>query len=127
MSAKSAVLSKQAPAPAPFFSQAVKCNGMVYCSGALGVDPATGKLVDGLEKQTEQCLTNLSNILDAAGSSIDNVVKVNIFITDMQNFGGVNNVYMKVFNKGVKPCRTCVAVKELPMGGIVEIECTAHL
>lgn len=74
-----------------------------------------------------QALANLSAVLDAAGSSIDNVVKVNIFLADMKDFAPMNEVYAKVFNKEPKPCRTCVAVHQLPFGTDVEIECTAHL
>ena len=73
-----------------------------------------------------QSLANLSAVLDAAGSSIDNVVKVNIFLTDMADFAAINEVYDKVFHKEPKPCRTCVAVHQLPLGTDVEIECTAH-
>lgn len=78
------------------------------------------------EKQ-EQALTNLSAVLTAAGSSIDNVVKVNVFLTDMKDFAAMNEVYAKVFSKDPKPVRTCVAVHQLPLGTDVEIELTAHL
>jgi len=72
-------------------------------------------------------LKNLSAVLDAAGSSIDNVVKVNVFLTNMENFAAMNAVYDKVFSKEPKPVRTCVAVYQLPLGTDVEIELTAHL
>jgi 2-iminobutanoate/2-iminopropanoate deaminase len=72
-------------------------------------------------------LKNLTAILEAAGTSIDNVVKVNVFLTDMANFAAMNKVYMEVFSKDPKPVRTCVAVHQLPMGTDVEIELTAHL
>jgi len=75
----------------------------------------------------EQVLKNLSGVLEAAGSSIDNVIKVNIFITNMENFAAVNAVYSKWFSKDPKPARSCVAVFQLPLGTDVEIECTAHL
>jgi reactive intermediate/imine deaminase len=74
-----------------------------------------------------QSLANLSAVLEASGSSIDNVVKVNIFLTDIADFATINTVYDKVFHKEPKPCRTCVAVHQLPLGTDVEIECTAHL
>jgi 2-iminobutanoate/2-iminopropanoate deaminase len=74
-----------------------------------------------------QALVNLAAVLEAAGSSIDNVVKVNIFLTDMANFAAMNKAYEAVFNKDPKPCRTCVAVHQLPLGTDVEIECTAYL
>lgn len=79
-----------------------------------------------MDKQA-QALKNLSAVLDAAGSSIDNVVKVNVFLTRMEDFAAMNKVYAEVFSKDPKPCRTCVAVHQLPLGTDVEIECTAHL
>ncbi|KAK0115579.1 hypothetical protein ONS95_000146 [Cadophora gregata] len=128
MAAKTAVVTDKAPPPLPFFSQAIKCNGMVYCSGSIGMDPVAAKLVEGgVEKRTEQALANLSAVLTAAGSSIDNVVKVNVFLTDMKDFAAMNEVYAKVFSKDPKPVRTCVAVHQLPLGTDVEIELTAHL
>ncbi|CAG8978928.1 hypothetical protein HYALB_00011190 [Hymenoscyphus albidus] len=153
---KEAVLTDKAPAPLAFFSQAIKCQGMVYCSGSIGVDPATGKIVEtGIQGRTEQILKNLAAVLEAAGSSIDNCVKgipshpftssslspllyplatfkrheipthkikVNVFITKMENFAAMNEVYAKVFTKDPKPVRTCVAVFELPLGTDVEID-----
>ncbi|KAL5314567.1 hypothetical protein ACEPPN_017207 [Leptodophora sp. 'Broadleaf-Isolate-01'] len=128
MAAKTAVVTDKAPPPLPFFSQAIKCNGMVYCSGSIGMDPISMKLVEGsIELRTEQALANLTAVLEAAGSSIDNVVKVNVFLTDMKDFAAMNGVYAKVFNKDPKPVRTCVAVHQLPLGTDVEIELTAHL
>ncbi|KAH8679859.1 Endoribonuclease L-PSP/chorismate mutase-like protein [Tricladium varicosporioides] len=125
---KEVVLTDKAPVPLPFYSQAIKCQGMVYCSGAVGMDPATNKLVEGsIGDRTHQCLKNLSAVLEAAGSSIDNVVKVNVFITNMENFAAMNKVYESYFTKGAKPVRTCVAVFQLPLGTDVEIECVAHL
>ncbi|KAH6702960.1 Endoribonuclease L-PSP/chorismate mutase-like protein [Leptodontidium sp. MPI-SDFR-AT-0119] len=128
MAAKTAVVTDKAPPPLPFFSQAIKCNGMVYCSGSIGMDPISMKLVEGsIELRTEQALANLTAVLEAAGSSIDNVVKVNVFLTDIKDFAAMNGVYAKVFNKDPKPVRTCVAVHQLPLGTDVEIELTAHL
>ncbi|CAL3972245.1 hypothetical protein PZA11_004586 [Diplocarpon coronariae] len=125
--AKEAVYTPKAPEPLPFFSQAIKSGGMVYCSGSIGVDPATKALVEGgVEARTEQALQNLSEVLLAAGSSIDNVVKVNIFLTDMKDFVAMNAVYERVFHAAPKPVRTCVAVHQLPLGTDVEIELTAH-
>ncbi|KAL2063732.1 hypothetical protein VTL71DRAFT_5537 [Oculimacula yallundae] len=126
MASKTAVSTDKAPAPLPFFSQGIKCNGMVYCSGSIGMDPVSGKMVEGsIEARTEQALLNLSAVLEAAGSSLDNAVKVNIFITDMKDFAAMNSVYAKFFTKDPKPVRTCVAVHQLPLGTDVEIEVTA--
>jgi reactive intermediate/imine deaminase len=88
----------------------------------------TGDFGNGVLTQTQkQALTNLSEVLKAAGSSIDNVVKVNVFLTNMENFAAMNKVYDGFFSKEPKPVRTCVAVHQLPLGTDVEIELTAHL
>ncbi|TVY29967.1 RutC family protein [Lachnellula hyalina] len=114
---KEAVKTDKAPLPLPFFSQAIKCQGMVYCSGSIGTDPVTMKLVEGgVADRTEQALKNLSAVLEAAGSSIDNAVKVNVFLTNMENFAAMNKVYDGFFSKEPKPVRTCVAVHQLPLG-----------
>ncbi|PMD16426.1 hypothetical protein NA56DRAFT_708955 [Hyaloscypha hepaticicola] len=128
MTLKESVLTDKAPAPMPLFSQAIKCNGMVYCSGSIGIEPTSMKIVEGgVADRTKQALTNLSEVLKAAGSSIGNVVKVNIFITNMENYAAMNKAYETFFSKEPKPCRTCVAVHQLPLGTDVEIELTAHL
>ncbi|KAI8711042.1 hypothetical protein NCS52_01517700 [Fusarium sp. LHS14.1] len=116
------------PPPMPCLSQGVKIGDLVFVSGSLGVDPSTGKFVEGtVAARTTQILKNISNILEAAGTSIDNVVKVKVFFDDMSNFDTMNKAYYEVFNAGVRPVRTCVAVKQLPFGADVEIEATAHL
>ncbi|KAL8630419.1 hypothetical protein Q9189_003903, partial [Teloschistes chrysophthalmus] len=126
-SMKKAVRTDKAPPPLPFFSQAIVCQGMVYCSGSIGMSPITKQLVEtGVGDRTAQALNNLSAVLEEAGSSLKNVVKVNIFLSDMTNFAAMNRVYNTFFAEP-KPCRTCVAVKELPMKTDVEIECIAHL
>ncbi|KAL8672011.1 MAG: hypothetical protein Q9168_003516 [Polycauliona sp. 1 TL-2023] len=122
-----AVHTDRAPPPLPFFSQAIVCNGMVYCSGQIGTSPITKQLVDGgVGDRTAQALHNLFAVLEAAGSSMRNVVECNVFLTDMTNFAAMNRVYDTFFDHP-KPSRTCVAVKELPMKTDVEIKCIAHL
>ena len=93
-------------------------------SGQLGIDPATGKLPEGVAAQTEQSLKNIRALLAAAGAGIENVVKTTVFITNMADFPLVNAEYSKVFAEN-PPARSCVAVKELPLGGLVEIEVLA--
>ncbi|KAM6479585.1 hypothetical protein H0G86_013286 [Trichoderma simmonsii] len=101
---KEAVLTDKAPLPLPIFSQAIKCGPMVYCSGSVGMNPNTNTLIEGeVGARAEQCLKNLSVILEEAGSSLDKVVKVNIFLTNMESFAPVNMVYEKYFNKEPKP------------------------
>ncbi|KAI1843002.1 hypothetical protein JX265_001714 [Neoarthrinium moseri] len=101
------VYTDKAPKPLPQFSQAVKYNGMVYCSGNIGLDPATFKMVDGgIKEQTRQALRNLSAVLAEAGSSFNNVVKVNIFITTMDNFSTMNEAFDEFFTQDIKPVST---------------------
>ncbi|KAF7540716.1 hypothetical protein G7054_g1170 [Neopestalotiopsis clavispora] len=127
-SVKQEVRTDGAPAPLPFYSQGVTVGDMVYVSGSLAIDPATGKFVEGtVADRTRQILKIISNILEAAGSHIDKAVKINVFLTDMANFDAMNGAYHETFNKGVRPIRTCVAVKELPFGADVEIEASAIL
>ncbi|KFA53330.1 hypothetical protein S40293_06661 [Stachybotrys chartarum IBT 40293] len=118
-----AVRTDAAPAPLPVFSQAIKANGMVYLSGNIGLDPKTSQVVEGTVKdRARQTLKNMSAVLEASGSSLHSVVKINIYITSMANFALVNEAYQEFFTWDPKPARTCVAVFELPFGTDVEIE-----
>ncbi|KAI1259689.1 L-psp endoribonuclease family protein [Xylariaceae sp. FL1019] len=128
-STKEAVSTTKSPAPLPQFSQAIKYGGMAYCSGNIGKDPETRKLAEGgIQPQTRLAITNLKNVLEAAGSSLANVVKVNVFLTTMEDFASMNEVYDEFFGGlNPKPCRTCVAVHQLPFSAKMEIECTAFL
>ncbi|KAH9905899.1 L-psp endoribonuclease family protein [Xylariomycetidae sp. FL2044] len=128
MASKQAVLTADAPAPRPQLSQAIKYNGMVYCSGSVGRDVVSGKLAEGgVKPQARLAIQHLKTVLEAAGSSLDNVVKVNIFLSTMDDFVAFNEAYDEFFTVDPKPCRTCVAVYQLPMGARVELECTAFL
>ncbi|BAE65469.1 L-PSP endoribonuclease family protein Brt1 [Aspergillus flavus] len=118
------VRTQDAPLPPSFLSQAIVAGEQIYCSGQVGVSPSTGKMVEGpIQERTKQILRNLSAVLVAGGSSLQDVVKVNIFLADMGDFAAVNEVYESFF-QDPKPARTCVAVKTLPLGTDVEIECT---
>ncbi|KAJ4388121.1 hypothetical protein N0V93_008726 [Gnomoniopsis smithogilvyi] len=129
MSAKpQVVLTAAAPKPLPQFSQALKYNGMVYCSGNIGMDPKAAKIVEGtVQDRTRQTFKNIQAVLEEAGSSLQNIVKVNVFITTMDNFAAMNEVYDEFITGETKPCRTCVAVKQLPFDTDVEIECIASI
>lgn len=120
------IQTKHAPAAVGPYSQAVKIDSLVFVSGQLGLDPETGKLVEGLEAQARQVLENLKSILTASGSHIDNVVKTTIFLADMADFAAVNSIYAEAFT-GAPPARSTVEVSALPLGGLVEIEAIALL
>ncbi|KAI1080870.1 L-psp endoribonuclease family protein [Whalleya microplaca] len=127
MASKQAVLTDKSPAPLPQFSQAIKYNGMVYCSGNIGKAPDAAALAEGgIKPETRQAIKNLAAVLEAAGSSLGHVVKVNVFLTTMDDFAPFNEAYDEFFGSiDPKPCRTCVAVHQLPFGAKMEIECTA--
>ncbi|KKY27514.1 putative endoribonuclease l-psp [Phaeomoniella chlamydospora] len=123
---KQAILTDKAPKPLPgIYSQAIVANGFVYCSGCVPMDPVTMKLIDGdIQAHTHQCIKNLGAILEASGSSLDKVVEVNVFLADMDDFAKMNEIYCQYWGD-VKPARTCVAVKTLPLNTDVEIKCVA--
>jgi 2-iminobutanoate/2-iminopropanoate deaminase len=121
------VQTDNAPAAIGPYSQAVKANGMVFCSGQIPIDPKTGEFVaGGVREQTEQVLKNLSAVLQAAGSSLDQVVKTTVFLVDMKDFAAMNEVYSQFF-QGVSPARATVAAAGLPRDARVEIEVVALL
>ncbi|KAM5466310.1 hypothetical protein MauCBS54593_006047 [Microsporum audouinii] len=123
MSAMASVFTQDACPPAGPYSQAIKAAGQVFVSGQIPAD-ATGKLIEGsIADKTDLCCRNITAVLAAAGSSIDKVVKVNVFLVDMADFAEMNSVFEKYFAH--KPARSCVAVHQLPKGVPVELECIA--
>ena len=118
------VSTPNAPAALGPYSQAVDTGSTVYCSGQLGLDPATGNLADGVQAQTPQALRNLQAVLNEAGLSLDNVVKTTVFVQDLADFGTVNEIYGTYFHGGF-PARSCVQIAALPKNALVEIECIA--
>lgn len=118
------VETKKAPAAVGPYSQAVKVGEMLFISGQLGINPANGKLLKGIEKQTEQALENLKAILEATGSSLGKVVKTTVFLKDMDNFNLMNKIYMNYFTEKF-PARCCVEVSKIPEDAEVEIEAIA--
>ncbi|MFA6989777.1 MAG: RidA family protein [Candidatus Gastranaerophilaceae bacterium] len=108
------------------YSQAVESGNLIYFSGQIPLDAATGKLIEGdISAQTEQCFKNLLKVLTFADLTTDNIVKVTVFLTDMNDYASVNNVYAKYFSSPY-PARTAVAVTALPLGSKVEIEVIAQ-
>lgn len=114
-----------APAAIGPYSQAIEVNGMVYTSGQLPINPATGEFAGSdIKSQAEQSLKNVKAILEEAGISMQNVVKTTVFLADMADFAAMNEVYASYFSAPF-PARSAVAVKTLPKGALVEIECVA--
>lgn len=120
------IYTKNAPDAIGPYSQAVKTNGLVFTSGQIAINPATGEVeATTIEAQTEQVCTNLKNVLEAAGSSLEKAVKTVCFLADMGDFAAFNEVYGKYFTG--KPARSCVAAKQLPKNVLVEVEVIAEL
>ena len=124
-----AVVTAAAPAPVGPYNQAVKAGGLLFCSGQIALDPATGEMVGSgdVEAETRQVLANLQAVLAAAGCSPQQVVRTTVFLADLADFAKVNALYAEVFGAGVSPARACVQVAALPKGGRVEIDCIAVL
>lgn len=119
------VSTDKAPAAIGPYSQAQIYNGFVFTSGQIPVDPATGKIADGVEAQAEQVFKNIANLLSAAGSNISKVVKTTVFIKDMNDFAAVNAIYGKFFTEPF-PARSCVEVARLPKDVLIECEAIAE-
>ena len=119
------ISTTKAPAAIGPYSQAIKVGNLVYTSGQIPIDPATGVFVEGgIKEQTRQSLTNIKAILEEAGLTLSNVVKTTVFLADMNDFADMNAVYAEFFTKPY-PARSAVAVKTLPKGALVEIEVVA--
>jgi 2-iminobutanoate/2-iminopropanoate deaminase len=120
------IYTKNAPDAIGPYSQAVKCGNMLFTSGQIAINPASSQVeANDIVGQTEQVCKNLSAVLEAAGTSFENVVKTTCFLADMADFGAFNEVYAKYFVS--KPARSCVAVKTLPKNVLVEVEVIAEI
>lgn len=120
------VSTNKAPGAVGPYSQAQIVGNMVYTSGQIGIDPSTGILVEGIEAQANQVFKNLVELLKAAGSDISKTVKTTVFITDINTFGLVNDIYANYFTEPF-PARSCVEVSKLPKGALVECEVIAEI
>lgn len=117
--------TSKAPKAIGPYSQAIEANGLVITSGQLPIDPATGEFTPGgIKEQTRQSLTNAKAILEEAGISLANVMKTTVFLSDMNDFAAMNEVYAEFFNEPF-PARSAIAVKTLPKNALVEVECIA--
>ena len=124
---KRAIETDQAPAPIGPDSQAVEADGVLYCSGQVPLDPATGELVDGgIAEQARRCLENLDAVCRAAGARLEDAARIGIYVTDMAVFAELNEVYASFFSEPF-PVRTTVGVASLPKGALVEMDATVPL
>ena len=121
---KKVISSPLAPGAIGPYSQAIEVNGMLFLSGQLPIDAATGLMAEGIEEQAKQSLSNIKHILEEAGLTMANVVKTTVFLADMSLFADMNKVYSTFFQEEY-PARSAVAVKALPKDALVEIECIA--
>ena len=121
---KKVICSEHAPAAIGPYAQAIAANGIVFTSGQLPIDPATGAFPEGIAAQTKQSLTNVKAILAEAGTGMDQVIKTTVFLSDMNNFGAMNEVYAEFF-AAPYPARAAFQVAALPKDALVEIECVA--
>ena len=121
------ISTKKAPAAIGPYSQAIQVGNLVYTSGQIPIDPATGAFVEGdIKEQTRQSLTNVKSILEEVGLTMNNVVKTTVFMADMGDFADMNSVYAEFFTEPY-PARSAVAVKTLPKGALIEIEVIAEI
>jgi 2-iminobutanoate/2-iminopropanoate deaminase len=122
------VVTDAAPAPVGPYSQAIVWEGLVFASGQIPIDPASGKLVEGsIEDQTERVLENLSAVLLAAGAGLGDVLRTTVYVTDLSLFARVNQVYARFFSQEPAPARATVQVAALPLGAQVEIDAVARV
>jgi 2-iminobutanoate/2-iminopropanoate deaminase len=122
------IQTPQAPAPVGPYNQAIRASGvMVFCSGQIALDPATGQIVGegDVAKETEQVMQNLEAVLKAAGATWADVVKTTVFLADMNDFATVNTIYARYFDEATAPARACVQVAKLPKNVQVEVDCIA--
>ena len=122
---KKQIATTQAPGAIGPYSQAIAAGNWVYTSGQLGMNPETGTLVEGVQEQARQALSNVQAILEEAGASLDHVVKTTVFLKDMNDFAAVNEVYSTFFTEPY-PARSAIEVARLPKDGLVEIEAVAR-
>ncbi len=122
---KKAVSTDKAPAAIGPYSQAIETDNLVYTSGVIPVDPATGLIPEGVEAQADQIFRNLSALLQASGTDMEKVIKTTVFIKEMDDFNTINEIYAKYFT-GVFPARSCVEVARLPKDVLLEVEAVAE-
>lgn len=120
------VSTNKAPAAIGPYSQAIKTGNLLFTSGQIPLDPQTSEIPEGVEAQAEQAFTNVKNLIEASGASIDNTIKTVVFIQNMDDFGKINEIYAKYFTEPY-PARSCVEVAKLPKGVLLEVEAIVEL
>ncbi len=120
------IITKNAPPPAGPYSQAVVSDGFVYASGQIPIDPVSGVMPEGIEDQTKMVLKNLISILSAAGVGKNGILKVTVYLTDMNDFGSMNSIYSETFTAPF-PARTCIGVSSLPKGAKIMMDAVGAL
>ena len=124
---KKVILSENAPAPVGPYSQGIQVGDFLYTAGQIAIDPATGKLIEGdVAAQAEQAIKNIQAVLEAAGATLDNVVKSTVYLRAMSDFAAMNEVYSRLFGDN-RPARTTIAIDGIPLGGLFEIEVVTYL
>ncbi|MDM5214996.1 RidA family protein [Peribacillus sp. NJ4] len=123
---KEAIMTKAAPKAIGPYSQGIKAGNIVYTSGQLPIDPETGEMPDNIEEQTRMSLENLKNVIEAAGASLQQVIKTTVFLSDMNHFAVMNHVYEEFFSDNY-PARSAIEVARLPKDAFIEIEAIAMI
>ena len=121
--------TNSAPKPVGPYNQAVLVENWLYCSGQIALDPSTGVMIGNgnIEEETRQVLKNLMAVVEAAGGESSNVIRTTIYLTDLNDFAKVNEIYAETFGESASPARACVEVSNLPKGGKIEVDCIAWL
>ncbi len=129
MSSQIAIKTDSAPDPVGPYNQAIKAGNFIYCSGQIAINPNTNKIdfLGDIKGETTQVLNNLKAVLAASGASLEDVIKTTIFLTDLNNFQKVNEIYSEFFQNEPSPARACVEVSSLPKGVLIEIDCVAYI
>ena len=129
MSSPIPIKTNAAPDPVGPYNQAIKAGNFIYCSGQIAINPSSNKIdsLGDIRGETTQVLKNLKAVLTASGASLENVIKTTIFLTDLNNFQIVNEIYSEFFQNEPSPARACVEVSSLPKGVLIEIDCVAYI
>ena len=125
---KEIIKTSNAPSAIGTYSQGIKANGFLFTSGQIGIDPDSGKLVDGgIRSQTDRTLSNINAILNESGIQKENIIKLSVFLINLGDFEDINDSFSKFFNNSNFPARTTIEVSRLPLNALVEIDCVALL